>query len=513
MAENQPLFSTMMMKEGMPPVPFDTFLSTLKASIKSAFYESDNIEEFIQKRRFPAPVLHGIMSANPFSVAIPEEFGGRGVKVKECLGVLETAAYESLPLSLIFGINIGLFLEPVGKYAHDTVKGDIFKRFINNRNMGGLMITEPDHGSDALNMQTFNRKRGTHYDIQGTKHWQGLTGMADYWLMTSRSRSADGRLGRDIDFFVCDTHQPEQQIEVEEYYNNIGLYPIPYGKNKVNIRVPEQNKLQPETTGLKLMMDLLHRSRFQFPGMGMGFIHRMLDEAIEHVTSRFVGGKPLMALDQVKHQISRIQSAFTISSAMCSRSADHSGIENDLSPDAVEAASIKSYLTDLMQESAQILTQLLGANGYKAEHIGGRGIMDSRPFQIFEGSNDMLYTQISEGVLKIMNKQKMMNLLDFFRSYPLTGEAAGYFRSFLDFKVGVNLAQRKLVDLGKIISKVIAANHVLTLGAKGFRNDLIQESLETIQHDVAMLVSSYQFKTQTAPVVDYQDNSSWLEFS
>ncbi|MBN2616196.1 MAG: acyl-CoA/acyl-ACP dehydrogenase [Bacteroidales bacterium] len=512
MAENQALFPPMMMKEIADHAPFNTFISSLKASIRNAFHERDNIEKFIQQRGFPAPVWHDIMSANPLSVGIPEAYGGRGVKVRECLGVLETAAYESLPLSLIFGINIGLFLEPVGKYADESLKAGIFKRFLNNRNMGGLMITEPDHGSDALNMQTFNRKNGAYYDIQGTKHWQGLTGMADYWLMTSRA-STDGRLGRDIDFFVCDTHQPEQRIEVEEYYNNMGLYPIPYGKNTVNIRVPEQNKLQPETTGLKLMMDLLHRSRFQFPGMGMGFIHRMLDEAIEHVTSRFVGGKSLMALDQVKHQISRIQSAFTISSAMCARSAGHSGIENDLSPDAVEAGSIKSYLTDLMQESAQILTQLLGANGYKAEHVGGRGIMDSRPFQIFEGSNDMLYTQISEGVLKMMNKQKIVNLLDFFRSYPLTVQAADYFRSFLNFKVDVNLAQRKLVDLGKIISKVIAANHVVVLGGKGFRADLIQESLETIRHDITMLVSSYRFPTQTAPVVDYRDNSSWLDFS
>jgi acyl-CoA dehydrogenase len=503
----------MTISESTGQVPFNAFLNSLKETLKSVFYERDNIEKFIQQRGFPALVLRDIMSRNPLSVAIPEAYGGRGVKVKECLGVLETASYESLPLSLVFGINMALFLEPVVKYAQDSVKGDIFKRFLNKQNMGGLMITEPDYGSDALNMHTFNVKEGSHYHIKGTKHWQGLTGMADYWLMTSRAKNEDGRLARDIDFFVCDAHQPEQRIEVEEYYNNIGLYPIPYGKNKVDIKVPEQYKLQPETTGLKLMMDLLHRSRFQFPGMGMGFIHRMLDDAIEQVTSRFVGGKSLMSLDQVKHQISRIQSAFTISSAMCSRSAEHSGIEHDLSPDAVEAGSMKAYITDLMQEAAQTLTQLMGANGYKAESVGSRGIMDSRPFQIFEGSNDMLYTQISEGVLKMMRKQKVMNLLDFFESYNLTERAADYFKSLVNFKVDFDLPQRKVVDLGKIISKVIAANHVVTLGSKGFRGDLIQESIETIRHDIAMLVSSYKFQTQTAPVVEYQENSSWLKFS
>lgn len=46
---------------------------------------------------------------------------------------------------------------------------------------------------------------------------------------------------------------------------------IPYGLNKIDIKVPQQNKLIPESTGLKMMLDILHRSRLQFPGMGMGF--------------------------------------------------------------------------------------------------------------------------------------------------------------------------------------------------------------------------------------------------
>ena len=493
-------------------VSYTEFLSSLKKTLKSVFYERDNIEKFIQKRGFPALVLRDIMATNPLSVAIPKKYGGRGAKVKECLGILDAASYESLPLCLTFGINLALFLEPVAKYGQESVKDDIFNRFLTQQNMGGLMITEPGYGSDALNMQTSNVKVGSDYHIKGTKHWQGLTGMADYWLMTSRQKKENGELGRDIDFFICDVQQPNQAIRVDEYYNNIGLYPIPYGKNIVDIQVPEQFKLEPESTGLKLMMDLLHRSRFQFPGMGIGFIRRMLDEAIKQTNSRIVGGKPLMELDQVKHQISKIQSAFTICSALCSRSATHSGIENNLAAEAVEANSMKAYTTDLMQESAQTLTQLCGANGYKAENVGSRGIMDSRPFQIFEGSNEMLYTQISEMVLKMMGRQKIMNLSEFLKNYNLTQNAADHFTSILNFKIDVNLPQRKLVDLGKIISRVIAANHVVDVGTKGFRSDLISDSLETIKHEISMLVSSYKFKINVTPIEEYQDNSFWLDY-
>ena len=59
-------------------------------------------------------------------------------------------------------------------------------------------------------------------------------------------------------------------------------------------------------------------------------------------------------------------------------------------PLGFEANIIKTVSSDLMQESAQTLVQLVGAAAYKLNHIDGRAIVDSRPFQIFEGSNDIL---------------------------------------------------------------------------------------------------------------------------
>src|SRR5690606_6725297 len=123
---------------------------------------------------------------------------------------------------------------------------------------------------------------------------------------------------------------------------------------------PANYKLEPETTGIKMMLDILHRSRLQFPGMGMGFIRRMLDEAIAQCQNRIVGAGNLLAFDQVQHQLSRIQSAFTICSAMCARSTDISGIEHNLAAEGLEANSMKAVVTDLMQESAQLLVQVSG---------------------------------------------------------------------------------------------------------------------------------------------------------
>ena len=123
------------------PASFSEYLSTFKKTIKSVLNEKKNTEKLFHKRGFPPNVLKDIMTTRPLSVGIPKEFGGRGAKVKECLGILDAASYESLPLSLTLGINIGLFLEPVAKYAQESVKADLFSRFLNQQAMGGLMIT------------------------------------------------------------------------------------------------------------------------------------------------------------------------------------------------------------------------------------------------------------------------------------------------------------------------------------------------------------------------------------
>jgi alkylation response protein AidB-like acyl-CoA dehydrogenase len=241
-------------------------------------------------------------------------------------------------------------------------------------------------------MRTSYEQKDDKYYIKGEKHWQGLTGAADFWLVTARKKNENGELVRDIDFFVTENAVEEQKIVVTKKYNSLGLYAIPYGVNNIDINVPTDHKLNPESTGIKLMLDTLHRSRLQFPGMGMGFIKRMLDEAMTHCSERRVAGISLNELDSVKFQLSRIQAAFTLCSAMCSYSVSISSIHNDLSAYGVDANSVKAFVTDLMHEAAQICVQLSGANGYRLDHVAGRGLIDSRPFQIFEGSNEMLFS-------------------------------------------------------------------------------------------------------------------------
>ncbi|SEA06551.1 Acyl-CoA dehydrogenase [Desulfuromusa kysingii] len=491
--------------------PFAQFIEEFKIQLKHLFYVRSNIDQLSTKRGMPPFMLREIMSSNPLATYIPTEYGGRGGHIHEGLALTAAASYQSLPLALGFGINWALFLQPTGKYGQEEIKPAVFNDFLRNRKMGGLMITEPDFGSDALHMKSSYTYKNGQYHIQGTKHWAGLTGWADYWLLTARHKNAAGDLKRDIDFFICDANSPEQNIEVEEFYENLGIYLLPYGRNRIDVKVPAIHKLQPKSTGIKMMLDLLHRSRMQFPGMGMGFLQRMLDEAVQHCQQRFVGGKSLFHYDQVQQRISRIQSAYTVCSAMCLNSSQKAGVENNLAPHGLEANAVKTYLTDLMQSSAQSLLQLVGAKGYRLNHIAGRAIVDSRPFQIFEGSNDILYIQIAETIQKQMQKAKQQNLFQFLYQHELTQHAAERLKKLFDFNLNPQLPQRKLTELGCIISRVVAMNLVLKLATTGFKKALIDDCLNNINQEVSSLMGLFTTKNSTAFIDNYSEAGSWFD--
>jgi alkylation response protein AidB-like acyl-CoA dehydrogenase len=489
---------------------FESFLKEYKSRLSDIFKKENETSKASLERGISDASLSRILDVSPLGAFIPSEYGGFGGNTSEALAMLEASSYESLPLSLMMGINGALFLQPIANYGNEDVKAQVYNRVLNANKMGGLMITEPDYGSEALKMQTsyeYDEKSGV-YKIEGLKHWAGLTGMADYWLMTARGKDSDGNLGRDISFFIHDTRNGG--IEVEEYYNNLGLYMLPYGKNRVNIEVPESHKLEGRGTGITLMLDLLHRSRLQFPGMGMGFLKRMLDEAVQHCRGRFVGGQNLIDYDQVKARISKLQSYFTVCSAMCNYTSSNVPLDKNTSRMDVQANSIKTVVTDYMQRAAQSLLQLTGAKGYRLDHIAGRSTVDSRPFQIFEGSNDILYQQISESVLKMMRKFKNTNLYEFLSQYELTERSSGYFKEKINFDLDPKMPQRKLVELGQALGRMVSMEFTLNLGDEGFNRELVDNAIEVLQDEINMILSGFSSGSTTNVVDDYLSNSSWF---
>lgn len=471
--------------------PFSTYLDRYRETIRFLFRERLDQDRLNLQRGLPPFLLKEILALRPLDASIPIEHGGRGSDAREILAVLEASSYESLPLSLIMGISGALFTEPMAKYADQAVAAPVFARLRNDGALGGLMITEPGFGTDALGMVTSYASETGGYRIHGEKHWAGLSGWADYWIVTARRRGADGALGRDVGFFFCDSRRPGQLVRVEEYYNNLGLYMIPYGRNHLDLSVPSNHKLEAADGGIRLMQDLLHRSRMRFPGMALGFIRRLFDEAASHARERFIGGKPLAGFDQVQRRLSELQGFVTTAAAFCRDAANRSGLRLNLVKEGLAANIHKALMSDYMQRAAQSVLQLVGAKGYRQDHFAGRATTDSRPFQIFEGSNDVMYQQIADRFLKSMHTSGERSLTRFLADHPLTARGIGRVRDLLNFSVSETLSQRRLVDFGRILSRVTAIDWITSLLDRGFDRAMVENAFGQLREEIGALVGTF----------------------
>jgi len=168
--------------------------------------------------------------------------------------------------------------------------------------------------------------------------------------------------------------------------------------------------------------------------------------------------------------------------------------------------------TDLMQDSSQTLLTLVGAKGYKLNHIAGRGTVDSRPFQIFEGSNDILYAQIGEALVKLMKNAKQNGLYLYLEGHRLTERAAKHLKELINFDIDIQMSQRKLVEIGRVMSRIASMDLVMKLGDAGFRTDLIDGAVSILRQEITALLSFFSTSQTTLVVADYQADSSWRKF-
>lgn len=110
-----------------------------------------------------------------------------------------------------------------------------------------------------------------------------------------------------------------------------------------------------------------------------------------------------------------------------------------------------------------------------------------------------------------MRKLKSKNLYTFLSDFKLTERASDYFSDLLDFSVKQGLGQDRLVELGRILSRVISLEFTLRLSDTGFNQRLIDNTIQMLRVDVERMVTTFVNKKSPDVVEEYEEASSWLD--
>lgn len=462
----------------------DTFLEQYSNFLNGIFNDIDNAEF---ERRNPSGLIDNLLFNNkPLAVFIPKEFNGLSGQLSKIMTLLESTAYYSIPLSLFIAINGVLFLEPIIKYLYDSnLKKDIIKDFIFNKKLGGLMVTEPQMGTNALSIETSYELINNYYHIKGNKHWAGLTGKANYWLIAARQKRKKG-LGHKLNLFII--NNDIYPVKVKETYPSLGLYWIPYGKSSINHIIPYNYILGNNENNNNYFSDIIYRGRLHISSTAAGCLKRILHDIIPFCHNRYIGKKELLSFDQVQYRIAKIQAYHTAIAAICFHFCKNYSISDDLSENSIEANVSKTISTDFMQIAAQSFLQLKGAQGYRLDEYAGRAAIDTRPYLIFEGPNDLLYEQVTNETLKKLTPSE--SLYNYLKEFIIYNKALDLVKNTISFKIDIkNKPQSHRILLGQVISRLIVIDWIINLEEHGYSKLCVKNAIQTLVNEIGNIVN------------------------
>ena len=105
---------------------------------------------------------------------------------------------------------------------------------------------------------------------------------------------------------------------------------------------------------------------------------------------------------------------------------------------------------------------------------------------------------------------QISNLHEFLKNYPHTEKALDYFKDVFRFMVDFKMSQRKMVQLGRALGRLVIMNLTIEIGMRGFNADMVKNSLKVLQNEIQTILSSFKLGVAPEVVEDYQNDNSWL---
>jgi len=338
-------------------------------------------------RYIPKDVMRGIMQKLvQFGIVtgvVSEMHGGLGGSGRDwqtSVMLFEELVYTSMDISVVALINTfgAVLLERLAppairdRYLPGLLSGDLFL------SMG---ISEPDVGSNVLEIKTRAKRDGDHYVIKGEKTWISNGDYSDILICTARTGD-DPKRGL-THIFLDRSEHPYESRNIHKIAGNSQSTAQIFLDD---VRVPVANVIGGEGEGLKNTLGLFELSRVYVAVQGLGVARRALDEAVKYAKERRQHGKVIAGHQLISAMLAEMATKVDASRLLIARAADmiDAGI-----PAEMEAAMAKYYATETAVEVARQAVQIHGGNGVTSEFLVEKLAREAIILPIPEGTSQI----------------------------------------------------------------------------------------------------------------------------
>ncbi len=349
------------------------------------------------------------------SIDFPEDEGGLGRDKLMALVVAEAlTAYESFAVSV--GAHIGIGTWPLKLFGTALQKEKYLSKLLNGELVAAYALTEPQTGSDALNLRTTATLApdGEAYILNGAKMWISNAGFADIFTVYAK---IPGSGGSEIAAFLVERRWPGVEVGKDE--PKTGLWgSSTCALSFTDVRVPKENLLGTPGKGHKIAFNVLNLGRFKLAAGCVGTLRVTLDEALAYAKERQAFGKPIASFGAIREKLANMAIRLFVGESTVYRLANDLGaieqaakspseLIQSVEEYSAECALLKVLLSEMAYASCDDEVQIFGGYGFSREYPADRRLRDSRVNRIFEGTNEINAMLAVEAILKLAMKGQL----------------------------------------------------------------------------------------------------------
>jgi alkylation response protein AidB-like acyl-CoA dehydrogenase len=371
------------------------------ADVEGFCEELRPIEELCYvEHRFNDQVVPLARKYNLLGLPVPQAYGGREADTVTYARALARIGREGTGVRTFFSGHTSIGQYPIMTWGNEDQKRRYLPASCRGEKILAFGLTEPEAGSNPLEMQMTYERRGEQFLLNGVKYLISNAGIA-HAVVTFAYPKGGGR----ISAFIVDT--ASQGFAREDLTAKMGMPTANTAMFELtNCAVPAANLLGEEGAGFRIAMGTLVSGRISVASGCLGVIEDCLVEAVAYAKERQQHGKPIGRHQLVQEHLAAIEMHRLATESVVSRaaaakdaSAGNPGQAELRAQAELLAAQAKLFAASAAWDAADRAVQIFGGRGWSTLYRPGRHLQDVRVCRIYEGTDEILKLKIAAAVL------------------------------------------------------------------------------------------------------------------
>jgi isovaleryl-CoA dehydrogenase len=342
---------------------------------------------------FPPWIWKCLAEQGYTGIAIPEEYGGSGGDFLMAALVARAIGRANSGISMSFGAHLNLVGHNILRNGTEQQKQKYLPELANAEMIGGLGLTEPNAGSDAMGIQMTARSVDGGYLLNGTKVFITNGPIADLLIIYAKTKPEAGSRG--ITAFIFETNTPG--YHVARKLEKLGMHGSPTGELVFeDAFVPEENVLGKVNEGFRVVMSGLDLERAFFAVSMVGGLEAALEVSLKYAKEREQFGQPIANFQLIQAKLADMYTDLEAARLMAHRCMWLAQQGRRVSK---EAAAALLFTARAAMRAADEALQIHGGWGYLTDFEVERMWRNAKLGEIGAGTNEIRQLLIARELL------------------------------------------------------------------------------------------------------------------